>query len=204
MSEPVHGSVTNLLARLKQGDSAAQQEIWDRYMERLIRLVCKRFGSTRTQLSDAEDLVVRAYHAFLDGVCDNRFQKLEDRNDIWQILVMLTHRKAIERHRHDVAKKRGAKQVRTESVFANGTNLGLGIQQIADTEPTPEFAAVLHDEILDKLSKLSDITKREIVVLKMQGLSNSQIAQRLRISNRSVQRKLQLVYDIWTSPPGRP
>ena len=60
---------------------------------------------------------------------------------------------------------------------------------------------MLHDEVLNKLSKLSDDTKRDIIVLKMKGLSNSDIARQLNISNRSVQRKLQLIFDIWTETP---
>lgn len=198
MNKSSYGSVTNLLAGVKQGDPAAQQELWDRYMKRLIRIVCTRIVSGKTQHSDAEDIVVRAYQAFLSGVSDNRFQELNDRNDVWQILVMLTRRKAIERHRFDSAKKRGANNVRTESVFADDSHFGVGIEQIADTEPTPEFAALLHDEVLDKLSKLNDTTKRDIIILKMKGLSNSQIADQLKISNRSVQRKLQLIFDIWS------
>ena len=54
--------------------------------------------------------------AALDSVTD-WLERLDDRGDLWQVLVMLTKRKAIGLLRREQAAKRGGGQVRGESAL---------------------------------------------------------------------------------------
>jgi len=113
MSE--HRTVTAWIAGLKAGDSAAAGEIWKRYVDRLARA---KLGSSPRRVADEDDVALSAFNDFLQGVEDGSFAWLDDRDDLWQVLVMLTERKAIAQQRREQAQKRGGGQVRGESVFA--------------------------------------------------------------------------------------
>ena len=110
-------SVTLWLAQLQAGDSAAAQQLWQRYLNRLIRLASRKLGDLPRRVADEEDVANSAFHGFLRGVQEGRFTRLEDREELWQVLVMLTERKAIGLRRKTQAEKRGAGQVGSESVL---------------------------------------------------------------------------------------
>ncbi len=85
-------SVTLWLDQLKAGESAAAGQLWQRYVERLIRLASRKLGDLPKRVADEEDVVLSAFHGFLQGVEDGRFSRLDDRDDLWQVLAMLTER----------------------------------------------------------------------------------------------------------------
>ena len=81
--------------QLKAGHSDAAGKIWHRYVEQLVRHARRKLGRSPRRAVDEEDVVVSAFNGFLQGVDEGRFLKLDDREDLWQVLVMLTERRAI-------------------------------------------------------------------------------------------------------------
>lgn len=191
-------SVSQLIQQLEAGESRAAKEIWDRFLYRLIGLARKRLQQIPRRAFDEEDVAVSAFNAFFQGVEDHRFQKLEDRDDLWQVLAMLTERKAIGLMRHELAEKRGGAMNRGESVFENliaessGAN---GLQGVAD--PSPHAIDDFTDGVREMIDSLSDETEREIAMLKLQGFTNKEIAKQIEISLRAVERKLGLIRMQW-------
>ena len=112
------GSVTNWIAQLKAGKLQASQQLWERYVDRLVRLARKKLGRTPRRAADEEDVVISAFDGFLRGVAESRFPQLDDRDDFWQVLVMLTDRRAVDHRRRELAARRGGGVVRGESAFA--------------------------------------------------------------------------------------
>ena len=192
-------SVTEWLNQLKAGHSSAAAPLWRQYVERLVRLAGKKLGHAPRRAADEEDAVLSAFHAFLAGVQDGRFSRLDDRDDLWQVLVMLTERKAIVLRRRERASKRGGEQVRGESVFAkpDQSAAGAGLDQIADRQPTPEFAAEVAENMRELLARLDDDAMRQVALGKLEGYTNQEVACRLRLSLRAVERKLQCIRRIW-------
>ncbi len=142
---PCGGSVTGWLEQLKQGDSLAAHEIWGRYVEQLSRLARKQLGQTPRRVADEEDVVLAAFASFCKGVEAGRFSKLDDRDDLWQVLIVLTERKAIDQIRRQCAQIRGGGDVRGESALEAGNPSGSsppGLGRVVDAGPTPEFAAL--------------------------------------------------------------
>ena len=72
-------SVTVWLEQLQAGDSAAAQQLWQRYVERLIRLANRKLGDLPRRVADEEDVVLSAFNDFLRGVEEGRFARLDDR-----------------------------------------------------------------------------------------------------------------------------
>ncbi len=99
-------SVTQLIDQLQFGDSLAAQQIWDRFIERLIGLARRWLQQLPRRAIDEEDVALSAFNAFFQGVNAQRFERLGNRDDLWQVLAMLTERKAIGVMRHELAKKR--------------------------------------------------------------------------------------------------
>ena len=188
---------------LKGGDMVVAQQLWQRYVERLLRLASRKMGNASKKVSDEDDVVVSAFNALFQGVAEGRFSKLDDRDDLWQLLVMLTERKAIGVWRREHAEKRGGGEVRGESAIDGPQESGsAGMGQVAGAEPTPEFAAQMVEDFAQRLATLSDQTQlQQIACDKLAGYTNKEIAQRLDCSVRSVERQVNLIRSIWTSDP---
>ena len=132
-------SVTEWLAALKSEDSIAAHHLWERYVEKLARLARKKLTKVSRRPADEDDVVAEVFADFLQGVQERRFERLHDRSDLWQILVMLTERKAIGLVRREAAAKRGRNQTRGESVFEQPgmKSSRRGIAQVTGREPDP-------------------------------------------------------------------
>lgn len=196
---PEQGTVTLWVKHLRAGDSSAANSLWQRYYEQLVRLARQKLGGASRRMSDEEDIVVTAFDSFLRGVESGRFPKLEDRDDLWQILVMLTSRKAANQYKHDSRQKRGDGRLRGESVFVSGDEQIGGIDQIVGVEPSPDFAGRINDECRVLLDRLGDDILRRIAIAKMEGYSNNEIAVQLGVQTRTVERKLRLIRELWSS-----
>lgn len=192
MSEP--GSVSELIERLQSQDSNAEREIWERLIERLINAANRRLRNLPRRVADEEDVAIAAFNAFFAGVREGRFRRLNNRDDLWQILSMLVERQAIGVMRNQLAEKRGGGYVRGESVFENvlaGNSARAGIDQIAD--PGPSILDGLAIEVREMLDDLDDDVQRRIAMMRLAGHTNGEIARELNIAVRSVERKLQLI-----------
>ncbi|MEK6249377.1 MAG: ECF-type sigma factor, partial [Planctomycetales bacterium] len=196
----VEGSVTIWLDELKQGDQQAAQQLWQRYWHQLIRLANKKLGRSAGRVADAEDVAICAIDSFYRGAQEGRFPKLEDRDDLWQLLVMITARKAVNQIKYETRLKRGGGQVRGESVFAGTDNDSqpAGIDQVTGGEPTPEFAAAVAEEYERRLEQLKSESLRNVARLKLEGHTVDEIAEQLDCSSRTIKRKLALIKTRWS------
>ena len=64
---------------------------------------------------------------------------------------------------------------------------------------TPEFLAVMEEQQQAMFRALPDESQRNVARLRFEGYSNEEIAQQLGTSLRSVERKLKVIREIWTS-----
>lgn len=87
------GSVTMQLKRMQEGDPEGAQEIWERYYSRLVWTAKHKLGSASRRVADEEDVAITAFTSFCSAVDDGRFPQLADRDDLWQILLMLVSRR---------------------------------------------------------------------------------------------------------------
>ena len=86
-------SVTRWLEQLKQGDRQAVGPLWERYFTRLVHLARTWFPGTPTAAASAEDAALDAFASFCRRAEQDGFSHLSDRDDLWQILVVLALRK---------------------------------------------------------------------------------------------------------------
>jgi DNA-directed RNA polymerase specialized sigma24 family protein len=187
------GSITHCLGLLKRGDPQAAQAIWDRYFQRLVALARARLHSVHRRAADEEDVVLSALDSFFRRARRGQFPRLEDRDDLWQLLFVLTVRKAINLAKHERRRSRGSGQVGVLSELE-----GPDIEAVIGDVPTPELAAEVADECRRLLGALGDSTLRQVAIWKMEGYTNAEIAHRLGCVEHTVGRKLRSIREIWS------
>jgi RNA polymerase sigma factor (sigma-70 family) len=195
------GSVTRWLDDLKGGEgaNAAVPPLWERYFEQLVRLARARLRAAPRGPADEEDVALSAFDSFCRGAAAGRFPRLDDRGDLWRLLVTITVRKATDYVRGESRQRRGGGRVVGEAALdAAAPEAGRWLDQVIGREPTPEFAAQVADECRRLLEGLPDDELRTIALLRMEGYSNEQIAERLGCGLRSVERKLDRIRKRWT------
>jgi RNA polymerase sigma factor (sigma-70 family) len=192
-------SVTVWITHLKDGDQDAAQHIWERYCQRLIHLAARKFRGAPRRVSDEDDMVQAAFDSLYRGVEAGRFAKLDDRDDLWQLLVMITERKVIDSFHHERRQKRGGGNVRGESVFVGSRDdePRAGIGGISGQEPTPDSAIASIEECQRLLQLLPDDTLREVATLKLEGWKNREIAEKIGLVEATVERKLKGIRSLW-------
>jgi DNA-directed RNA polymerase specialized sigma24 family protein len=146
MTTEGEGSVTRWIGGLKAGDPAAAQELWQRYFQTLVGLARSRLRAAHRGAEDEEDAALSAFDSFCTGVAQGRFPRLDDRDDLWRVLVTLTHRKALDQVRRQHRQKRGGGRVIDAADLGATDPDAIGLDQLAGTEPTPEFAAMIAEE----------------------------------------------------------
>jgi DNA-directed RNA polymerase specialized sigma24 family protein len=192
------GSVTHWIDRLKEGDPAAVQKLWEGFFHRLVRLARSRLQAVPRRVADEEDVALSAFDSFCRGVEEGRFPRLSDRDELWRVLVLLTARKATSLARQERRQRRGGGRVWNASALdARNPEDGPAFANLIGREPDPEFAAQVAEECRRLLARLGDPTLQAVAVWKMEGHTNEEIAGKLDRSIGTVERKLQLIRRIW-------
>jgi RNA polymerase sigma factor (sigma-70 family) len=193
-------SVTAWIGDLKDGQNLASQKIWERYFDRLVRVASRQLGSSPRRIADEEDVAVSVFDSLCKGAAAGRFDRLKDRDDLWKLLTAIAGMKAVDQIRRQTAKKRGGENVRGESIVAgfDTDQLG-GFDQFMHSEPTPEFLAVMDEQQQAMFQALPDPSQQEVARLRFEGYANDEIASKIGISLRSVERKLSVIRQVWTS-----
>lgn len=193
-------SVTRWIGDLKQGDDEAARLLWERYFERLTRVAQKRMTAMPRRDQDEEDVALSVFDILCRGAAAGRFEALTTRDDLWRLLVAITAKKVIDRYRHQGRTKRGGGNVRGHSVVARAADdEPAGFDGLMGPDPSPAFVLMVEERHRELLTRLRDDTLRDVARLRMEGYANQEIAERLGISLRSVERKLNLIREEWLS-----
>jgi DNA-directed RNA polymerase specialized sigma24 family protein len=188
------GSVTAWINLLCAGDRAAVQPLWQKYLQRLIALAKQKLRSAPRGLADEEDIVLSAFDSFCRGAENGRFPQLNDRDDLWRLLLVITERKVNHLVKHETRTRRGGGRVLSLDALRGRDPEP---DQTADSEPTPEVAAEVADEFRHLLAVLGDETLRTVAVAKMEGFKNREIAEQVKLSVPTIERKLKRIRLIW-------
>jgi len=191
--------ITLWLERLEGADARAAEVIWSAYFEKLVRLADKRLKGLPRRSADEEDVALSAMKSFFTGARAGRFPRLEDRDDLWKLLVTITARKAIAEQRRHFAARRGGGRVHGDSAFgADGESGSSGIEHVLGNEPTPEMAAIFAETCGRLIDQLDEPSLRKVADLRLAGHTTDEIAEKLNCTRRTVARKLARIRGIWS------
>ncbi len=187
LPEPGH-SITLLIQQLKKQDPDAAAQIWARFSQRLLPVARARLNRIRDCSVDDEDVLVSVFDLFFRAAREGRFARLNDRSDLWQILLLLTDHKVTQQFRRATALKRGKPENASSEAI---------LEHVSDRTPSAEFFVAFNDELNAALQKLDNQLLRDVALLRLDGYENREIAKRLQISLSSVERKLRLIRERW-------
>jgi RNA polymerase sigma factor (sigma-70 family) len=191
-------SVSQWIADLKEGQADSAQQLWERYSSQLVELARRRMKSVPKRVADEEDIAASIFHSLCRGAAAGRFQDVKKRDDLWWLLLAITRQKVVDHIRRETAQKRGGGFTRLE--FAgngNADSKDFGLDQLVGPGPTPEFVVMLQEQHERLLSMLRDDCLRQIAGYRIEGFTVAEIAEKLRLSVRSIERKLKLIRAAW-------
>jgi DNA-directed RNA polymerase specialized sigma24 family protein len=193
------GSVTCWIDQLKAGDRAAVQPLWEGYFQQLVVRTRQKLAGTPRRAADEEDVALSAFDSFCRAAAQGRFPQLDDRHDLWQLLIVITDRKAVRLVHYERRQKRGGGAVLDEAALRHGQSAAEAspLAQIVGPEPSPDFAAQVGEECRRLLRALDDPELQRVAVLKMEGYTVAEIAAQLACVPRTVMRWLRLIRQIW-------
>ena len=193
--EHARDSTSEWLGRLKTGEAAAVQNLWERYSQELILLANQRLGTASRRLADEEDVALSVFGSICRGAAAGRFEQVKSRDELWWLLLSITKRKAVDHIRRETAEKRGGGREQQELRHcADKPGVGeFSLDDLISPTPTPELIVTLDEQYARLLSLLRDDRLRQIAVMRIEGYTDEEIAQRMLIGVRAVERKLQLI-----------
>ena len=192
-------SITQWIAALKKGDVLVVQQLWEKYAERLVVLARRRLADSPRAVSDEEDIALSAFRTVCHAAANGRFSDLRNRDELWWLLLRVTQRKILDQTRYQRAEKRGGGRVYplTDVQAACGGMAGNPLAELISREPSPEYLAILAESHDQLLKRLRDDRLREVALRRLEGYTTEEIAQRMKVSARTVQRKLRLIEAHW-------
>ena len=175
-------SITNLLPGVKQADKDARRALFEKCYKRVAGIGRDRLKGKPHRGFNTDDVAISAFGKFLDRAAAGKLQELRNRDDVWQIMTLFVVDKISERLRRERRQRRG------------GGVLELTIddlkQEISGLED-PALDAEIADAKVKFLAELPDDQHREVFALLAQGYTRAEIAETLKVSLRTVDRRLE-------------
>lgn len=194
---PENESVTDWIEQLQEGQAGTvQQEVWDRYFQRLVVIARERLKGSPCGERDEEDAVLSAFDTFFIRIQRGEFPNLQDRTGLWPLLIKITIRKALNQRRRAYAQKRRA--LGESALAGEGEDDQRWIEQFARQEPSPEVLVEATEQANRLMGMLTDDSLREVAEMKLEGSTNREIAQRIGVIERTIERRLVHIRKLWS------
>lgn len=195
-----HGSVTRLIGQLRSADQSerdeAAKQIWDRYFRDLLDIARSHLGQRVRGREDEEDVLQSMFKSFCLRQARGDFD-LAGRDQLWGLMVQITLCKA-----RNVANRHhsGKRDVSREQVPSGDKDADEAwVLEVMDASvPTPAEAALLSEALEQRLQALDEPELRQIALEKLEGWTNREIADRLKYTERTVERKLGRIRARWS------
>jgi DNA-directed RNA polymerase specialized sigma24 family protein len=195
----LEGSVTKDLGKLKQGDHAAARALWERYFPSLVAMARRQFRSTTGGAADEEDVALSAFARFCESAEQGRLGEVHNRDEVRRLLFTLTIRMSVDELRRQRRQKRGGAGL-AERDEMPGAMLASAVpaELVVSREPPPDLVVQVAEQCERLLASLNDEDLKAIAVWKSEGCTNAEIAGKLGVVLRTVERKLHVIRQRWT------
>lgn len=182
-------SVTGWIRALKAGEREVVGQLWERYARRLLCLARRVLHTSPGRIADEEDVALSAFDSFCRQVERGRLPQLTNRDELWRVLSVITSRKAIDQLHYD-----RRRQTRRFEWDAGDPTL----DELPAADLAPDAVVAVAEQMERLFNLLPQPELRTIVLCKLDGCTNGEIADRLDCTRRTIERKLLLVRKIWS------
>jgi RNA polymerase sigma factor (sigma-70 family) len=186
-SDPRH-----LVLRWQSGSQTAAQELFDRYVQRLLLLARWHISEKLRSRIDPEDVVQSVFRTFFIRLRNDSFT-FDEADDLFKLLTRITLHKTLRQVAyHRAARRNPARESGTGSPEQDP------ILQVLDTEPDPETVVAFADQLKTFLAKFSP-QEQQIIEMRLQGHTSDEIAKTLGTYDRKVRRILERIHAVAAS-----
>jgi RNA polymerase sigma factor (sigma-70 family) len=169
--------VSKWIGAVQQGENPdAEQGLWEVYFARIQSLAKRKLGDHQ----DGEDIALSAMKSFFHRARDGQFPDLKDRTELWPLLVQTAIWKIHNLRRHRFAAKRDVRRA-------------ISFEWLQENQPTLEVAEQVVEAGNALLESLTDDKLRIVAKLKMDGFTNSEIAERIGRVEKTVEWRLRQI-----------
>jgi len=183
----IRGSITRLLSGVKKADAEAACDLLARCYARVADVSHRKLAGTPHRGFGTDDVANSAFCAFLVRAAAGDFPRLENREDVWQVLTLLVKDAIVTRLRNEGRQKRGG-----------------GIPPVAITTvqhaicnlDNPALRALVDEARAELLRALPSDDHRRIVELLEEGYTRKEIAEKLGMGLRTLDRRLTVIRSI--------
>lgn len=183
-------SFDNVMRRLQAGDQTAAAELFQRFARRLLSLARSHLDQRVKSKVDEEDMVQSVFRSFFVRQAEGQFT-LQDWDGLWSLLARIMVRKCIrQRERFGAQRRELARELRLTAMGERSWGCGEIIDH--DPEPAAPELAIMR-ETLEQVMRGLDELQRQMVILRLQGYTISEISQQTGRTERTVHRVLSLV-----------
>lgn len=187
-------AVSVWINQLSNGNEQAAEKLWQHVSPRLEEFARQKLDVRTRRLYDEQDVANSAFHSLCRGLTGGRME-VDNRGALWGLLAVITARKVSAKQRYMGRQKRGGGTVQGESGFDHFGDAG--INQIDGNVESPDVLAEVAESCEELLNALPDETLKRIVLLKFQGATDSEAADELQCTRRTIVRKLEKIRRIW-------
>jgi DNA-directed RNA polymerase specialized sigma24 family protein len=182
---------------LRSGNVAIRDEaaarIWSRYAGQLLELARNRLSTRIKPREDEEDVLQRMYHSFCRRMAKDELTWLENRDDLLKLLIIMTKKKVLRVANHHTRERRDVGRERAREAGRDGTSSWPTLEEEVPTaDAAPEDAKHLEKMLTDLLLELPEVLRR-IALWKVERWTNKEIATKLGVVERTVERRVDLI-----------
>jgi DNA-directed RNA polymerase specialized sigma24 family protein len=192
-------SISEWLGRLKAGEADAAQKLWERYSGELLRHAKQRLKKVPNGIADEEDVALSVFGSMCRGATEGRLDQITTRDELWWLLLSISQQKVVNHIRRETAEKRyyrqGAPGLKCGAVALATGPFSLG--DLVGSTPTPDFLVALEEQYKLLLGMLRNDKLRQIAILRIEGYTEAELAQKMSLGLRAIERKLQLIRNKW-------
>jgi DNA-directed RNA polymerase specialized sigma24 family protein len=199
------GSVTTRIQDLRSSDVRQRDEaarvIWDHFEARLRSLVRRHLDNRIRCREDEQDILQSMYASFCHGQLVGR-PSPGSRQELWKLLVRITLCKVVNTANRHLAARRDVRRERPPAGRRDDSSHfpGWMLDHVDRMEAGPDDKFVAMEEFERLLQSLPEDLRR-IVIWKLDGYTNAEIADMLGRTVRCVELKLQLIRKRLSSRP---
>lgn len=177
------------IRELVGGNAEVTSEFWSTYAPALQRLADQHMSPVLKRRMDADDVVQSVFRTFFRRARENQFS-LDSNDDLWRLLCAVTLTKVRQHARFQFRQRRTPN--RESNSGPDDSN-----PEIQDRRsPSPEEIVEFIDQFQALIADL-DEEQRKIVLFRLDGLDNEEIAAQMQCTSRTVRRLVADAREQW-------
>lgn len=185
---------TELVQRWQAGDEDAATELFDRYQGKLLPLVASHLSEKLRPRLEADELVQSILKSAF-RVTRQGHTQFSDDTGFWKWLVTVALNKVFKKIERETAAKRNPD--REVSSQSSDTYLANSLSQRPTSAQVVEVSDLM-EHILERL----DDDQKQILLLKLEGYTQKEIASKLNVSEKTIQRRSEKIREVATGVVG--